>query len=252
MKQYPKMAITVSALFVAIWPPILAYKIAFAGKAFRLALLVALFLPGNAYAREGQTPLLLNGQPYFPVGVAGAPLDLLGTTPDGEIDFGRMFTELKDAGMNTFMPLFLTSEALNTSHDAIYEFLPSECHRRETSTKSGIGALRDSGLSVILPAWTEVEEASDIMLDRPFDEVKATQSLELFNDCYTGIPILGYQTYDDAPIYDGVGIPLAKMEQFHRLAKATSPALNPQVFAVYPTEQEVDSLTGGTARWWNS
>lgn len=221
-------------------------------KILSLALFVCLFLVGNAHAKKGQTSLHLNGQPYFPVGVAGAPLDLLGTAPDGGIDFWKMFTEMKNMGMNTFMPVFLTSEALNTSHDAIYEFLPSECHRRGTSTKSGIGALRDSGLSVILPAWTEVEEASDIMLDRPFDEVKATQSLELFNDCYTGIPILGYQTYDDAPIYDGVGIPLAKMEQFHRLAKATSPALNPQVFAVYPTEQEVDSLTGGTARWWNS
>ncbi len=233
------------ATYAATW----SQHLVCARKIIGFVLIVSLFLLGSAQAKDGQTPLLLNSQPYFPVGVAGAPIDLLRNTSDGQLDFSWMFTELKNAGMNTFLAVFLTSEEYNISHPAVHDFASYQCQARQADSKSGIGALRQSGLAVLLPAWTEVEEPDKILLNQPIDETVAATQLQTLNACYQGIPILGYQTYDDAPIYGDVGVPLQKMWQFNRLAKQYSSATNPYVFAVHPTIDEVSVNTGNSTPW---
>jgi hypothetical protein len=226
-----------------------SYLLTSAYKVIGVALSVVLFSSGISHAQSERSSIQLKGRPYFPVGVAGAPLDLLRTTSTGQFDFSLLFAKLKGANMNTFFPLFLASEEYNLSSPAVHEFAAHQCQARQADRKSGIGALRQSGLAVLLPAWTEVEESDKVLLDQPIEETGAAAQMETINACYQGIPILGYQTYDDAPIYGGVGVPLQKMWQFNRLMKQYSSAINPYVFAVHPTVDEVNSSMGNTAPW---
>jgi hypothetical protein len=207
----------------------------------RLAGALAITLPlamgvDRASALE---PFTLDGRPFFPVGVAGAPLDLLGGGAGSKPNFQRMFAELASAGMNLYYPMFLTSETENVSDGAIHDFIPDTCETRAADPGSGLATMRRSGLAVLFPAFIVVEKTTDLLRDQRLDELFAASRLTAVRRCYSGIPLFAYQTYDDAPLYQGKGIPILKLEQLKQLLGAGRHCAAPYVLVIQPTEESL-------------
>ncbi len=189
--------------------------------------------PGSA------APLLLGNQPFFPIGVAGAPFDLLGSSAQSGPDFDRLFGALSGAGMNVFYPFFLTSETANTSSDAVLDFIPDDCLVRRQNPKGGIASLARSGLAVLFPAFVAIEKTSDLLRDRSLDEAFARQRLQTVMRCYAGVPIFAFQSYDDAPVYKGEGVSLQKIRQLKTLVTSLRQGATPYVLLIHPTEESL-------------
>lgn len=193
---------------------------------------------GTVFATE---PLRLNGAPFFPIGIVGAPLDLLGSNAK-KPDFDRMYRALEEAGVNLFYPQFLTSEQSNTSAAAVFDFIPDTCLARRADPASGLAALARTHLAVLLPAFVAVEKKQDVLEDRELDETFAALRLTTVRRAYEGIPIFGYQNYDDAPVVAGRGVPLRKLRQIRSLVASQRQGGEPYVFLVHPTVEATESM----------
>lgn len=212
------------------------------------ALCVGLVATALAVVSAGRVPgtgpkdlvsFRLATQPFFPIGIAGAPLDLLGGAADDQPNFDRMLAEVAGAGFNVFYPIFLTSELQNTSHDAVLDFVPDTCESRRQSSRSGIAALKRHRLAVFLPLFIMVEGTEDLLKDSSLDERFARARLLAVRRCYDGVPIFGYQSYDDAPVYGGQGIPLRKLRQLKGFAADARTGATPYVLLIHPAPETV-------------
>lgn len=185
-------------------------------------------------------PLTLNNRSFFPVGVAGAPLDMCGQA-EGKTDFDCLFGTLTDSGMNTFMPLFMDSEGQGTSTSDVLDFYPDTCNARRKNKKGGLAALKRSGLAAILPTFAVVEDAATLTTAPALDPDKARKGLGLLNECYRGIPTLSNYSYDDAVVLEGKGVPPKKLVQLKQFATEIWGPDTPMLL-VHPDEESVSFI----------
>jgi hypothetical protein len=189
----------------------------------------------------GSRPFLLEGRRFFPIGAAGAPLDLIDDSPGKNGKFDRMFAELAQSGMNVYMPIFQTSEERKTSSEDVLEFYPETCESRRSDPKGGIATLKRHKLAVLLPAFI-IETEADLLGQKELDEEQARRKLKMLQDCYAGVPIFAYDSYDDAVMYEGKGIPIKKVRQLKRLLDNLRRTDTPYVIMVHPAEESMSHL----------
>lgn len=199
-------------------------------------------LAGQRQLGVGSHPFLLEGRRFFPIGAAGAPLDLVDESPGKNGKFDRMFEEMAQSGMNVYMPIFQTSEEQRTSSEDVLEFYPDTCESRRTDPKGGIAALKRHKFAVFLPAFI-VETESDLLGQEELDEEQAMRKLKMLQDCYAGVPIFAYASYDDAVMYEGKGIPIRKVRQLKKFLDNLRRNDTSYVIMVHPAEESMSHLS---------